>query len=67
MKSKQSLFLMGARILSALVTLISMRFFITWFGEERYGTYLVGQNFFIFVGLIDPGIFVGGARRITEA
>ena len=67
MKSKQSLFLMAARMLSALVTLMSMRFFINWFGEEKYGAYLFGQNFFIFVGLLDPGIFVGAARRMTEA
>ena len=67
MKSKQSLFLMGARVLSALVTVVSMRFFINWFGDEKYGAYLVGQNFFFFVGLLDPGIFVGAARRMTEA
>lgn len=67
MKSKQSLFLMSARILSAIVTFVSVRFFIRWFGLEQYGAYSIGQNMFTFAGLIDPGVFVGAARRMTEA
>lgn len=67
MKSRQSLLLIGARVLSLLVTLVSTPFFYSWLGKERYGLYAIGLNYYLFVSLLDIGFNVGAQKRMTEA
>ena len=67
MKSRNSLYLILARLLSLIVTLVSAPLFLDWLGKERYGLYAIGLNYYLFVSLIDIGFNVGAQKRMTEA
>jgi hypothetical protein len=67
MKSRQSLSLIVARLLSTAVTFVSMRLFLQWFGREINAAFTFAASLGFFISLIDVGVYVGGARRITEA
>lgn len=67
MKSRHSLSLMLARLLSLLVTFISVPLLRRWLGSDLYGVYALGLNFYPFVSLLDVGFSIGAQKRMTEA
>lgn len=50
-----------------IIAFFSAPLFKRWLGLELYGVFTTGQNFFLFVSLIDVGFNVGAQKLMTEA